>query len=133
MKAVRLNEIYRTYKNEVDFFCAYIVEAHPEDSVGAYRSEFNANQGITIDQPTTVDERADVAEMCVLKLNLEMPMLLDDMTDQINEGYRAAPDRLYLVDADGRIAYRGELGPRGFLPDEWEAAIKSLIGVEVAE
>ncbi len=130
---MRLNEIYRTYKDEVEFFCAYIIEAHPEDSVGgAYRSEGNAKQGITINQPTTIDERADVAEMCALKLNLEMPMLLDDMTDQINEAYRAAPDRLYVVDAEGRIAYRAELGPRGFLPDEWEAAIKAVIGVEIA-
>ena len=129
---MRLNEIYRTYKDDVEFFCAYIIEAHPEDSVGAYRSEFNAKQDIVIDQPTTIDERADVAEMCVLKLNLEIPMLLDDMTDQINEAYVAAPDRLYVVDAEGRIAYRADLGPRGFLPDEWEVAIKAVIGVDVA-
>ena len=65
----------------------------------------NAKLGIVIDQPTTIDQRAEAAEVCVLALNLEMPMLLDDMTNQIEKAYRAWPDRLFVLDAEGRITY----------------------------
>ena len=129
---MRLNEIYRAYKGRIDFYCAYIKEAHPEDSDGGYRSERNAKLGIVIDQPTTIDERADAAEACVLALNLEMPMLLDDMTNQIEEAYRAWPDRLFVLDAEGRITFRSAQGPQGFYPEDWEAAIQNLIGAQTA-
>ena len=129
---MRLNEIYRTYKDRIDFFCAYIKEAHPEDSDGGYRSEQNTKLGIVIDQPTNIDERAEAAEVCVLALNLEMPMLLDDMTNQIETAYRAWPDRLFVLNAEGRITYRSAQGPQGFYPEDWEAAIQGLIGAEAA-
>ncbi len=129
---MRLNEIYNTYKDEIDFYCVYIKEAHPEDSVGGYRTERNAKDGIVFVQPTTIDERAEVAGVCVLRMNLEMPMLLDDMTDQVNEAYRAFPDRLFVIDTDGRVAHASELGPQGFDPDGWEAAIKTLISKRAA-
>ncbi len=129
---MRLNEIYRTYKDRIDFYCTYIKEAHPEDSDGGYRSERNANLGIVIDQPTNIDQRAEAAEVCVLALNLEMPMLLDDMTNQIEKAYRAWPDRLFVLDTEGRITYHSAQGPQGFYPEDWEAAIQRLIGAEEA-
>ena len=129
---MRLNEIYRTYKDRIDFYCAYIKEAHPEDSDGGYRSERNAKIGIVIDQPTTIGERADAAEACVLALNLEMPMLLDDMTNQIEIAYRAWPDRLFVLDASGRVTFRSAQGPQGFYPNEWAAAIEDLVGARTA-
>lgn len=127
-----LNEIYRTYKDRIDFYCVYIKEAHPEDNDGGYRTERNAADGITIDQPTTIEKRAEAAEVCVLSLNLEMPMLLDNMADQVEDAYRAWPDRLFIVDAEGRIAYRSEQGPQGFYPEFWEEAIQKLIGSRAA-
>ena len=129
---MRLNEIYETYRDQIDFYCVYIKEAHPEDSEGGYRSERNTREGITINQPTTIDERADSAEVCVLHLNLKMPMLLDDMTDQVAELYIAWPDRLFVVDGHGRISYRSAMGPQGFLPDEWEAGVKAVLGQKAA-
>jgi hypothetical protein len=121
---VRLNEIYQTYKDDMDFCCVYIKEAHPEDSVGGYRSERNTKDGIFIDQQTEIEDRAEAAEVCVLRLNLEMPMVLDDMTNQVEEAYIAWPDRMFVVDESGVIQYHSALGPHGFLPDEWEQAIK---------
>ena len=78
-------------------------------------------------QPKTDDERADVAEACVLRLNFEMPMLLDDMTNQVDEAYSALPERLYLLDGEGTILYRSEQGPWGFDVDAWLAAIETSI------
>ncbi len=49
--------------------------------------------------------------------------LVDRMDDKVNKAYGAAPDRLYLVGRNGKIAYAGARGPMGFSPDELEKAI----------
>jgi hypothetical protein len=122
-QAGRLNEIYRTYREQVDFYCVYIREAHPEDG---WQVPSNVKQGVVFQQPTTADERAAVAEACLLRLNLEMPMLLDDMDDVADRAYVALPDRLYVVDAAGSVALQSGPGPWGFDVDSWEKAIRSL-------
>ena len=72
-----------------------------------------------------MEERQDVAAVCMTKLALEpMPALVDDMQDTANTLYEAWPDRLYLIGRDGRISYRGGPGPMGLLPDELAAAIE---------
>ena len=124
---MRLNEIYRNYKEKIEFCCIYIREAHPEDSVGGYKTERNRSIGIYFDQPTTIEKRSEIAEVCVLKLNLEMPMYLDDMNDDAEKKYAGWPERLYVIGSDGNIAYAGEMGPMGFDPDSWEGAIRQLI------
>ena len=126
---MRLNEIYERYRDIVQVICVYIKEAHPVDGVGGYRSDFNVDKGIAFDQPKTEDERAAVAH-CLLRLDLRMPMLLDDMTNQAEEKYVAWPDRLFVLDAAGLVTYHSALGPKGFDVDEWEAAIKASSGLE---
>ena len=121
---MRLNEIYRQHQDQANFLCVYIQEAHPEDG---WQTFTNINDDVRFMTPKTIDERADLAEMCVLRLNLEMPMALDHMSDEVDELYRAAPERLYLVDAEGRIAYRGGLGPWDFDVEEWTGEIEKLL------
>ena len=121
---MRLNEIFRNYRDQIEFGCIYIREAHPDDSVGGYRTENNRSIGITYNQPSTIEERGDVAEVCVLDLNLEMPMYLDGMDDDAEKKYAGWPERLYVIGADKKIAYAGEMGPLGFDPNGWEQAIK---------
>lgn len=122
-----MNEIYETYKEQVQFYCVYIREAHPEDNVGGYQTRSNTDEGVVFNQPTTIEERADVAEACMLRLNLKMPMLLDNMANEAEELYVADPERLYVVDKAGNLAYCSEPGPWGFDIDTWEAVIKSLV------
>jgi hypothetical protein len=75
-----------------------------------------------------MDERVEVGEACMLKLSLELPALVDEMDDAVASAYGAMPERLYLIDADGRIAYKGGLGPIGFDPEAWERAIEVTLG-----
>jgi hypothetical protein len=109
----------------VDFFCVYIQEAHPTDG---WQVLPNVNEGVLYAQPKDADARAEIASTCVRRLALEMPTLLDAMTNETDAAYAALPERLYLVDAAGRIAYRGEPGPFGFDPDAWEEAIRRTVG-----
>jgi len=108
----------------VQFVCVYIQEAHPQDG---WQLAMNLEQEIVFHQPTNSNERASVAEACMLHLNFEMPMLLDDATDQVDEKYMALPERLFLIDARGDISWRSEIGPWGFDVAAWVAAIESLL------
>jgi hypothetical protein len=121
---VRLNEIYQNYKDKIEFCCIYIREAHPDDSKGGYRTENNRSIRINFNQPNTIEERGEIAEVCILDLNLEMPMYLDGMDDDAEVKYAGWPERLYVIGPDRCIAYAGDMGPLGFYPDSWEEAIK---------
>ena len=111
----------------MQFWCVYIQEAHPEDG---WRLRMNVDEGIVFKQPRTDGERAEVARACVLGLKLEMPMLLDEITNSVDEAYSALPERLFVLEASGRIAWRSEQGPWGFDVDAFEKAIGAQLGAE---
>ena len=58
---------------------------------------------------------------------MSMPTVIDGVDNKVAWAYGGWPDRLYLIDADGRIAYQGGEGPFGFKPDELGAAIEHLL------
>ncbi len=122
---MRLNEIAAQFKDRVDFYCVYIQEAHPDDG---WQVQQNLDQEIILNAPGNIDERAAIAEVCALRLNLAMPMLLDDMTDQADRLYNALPERLYLIDEAGIVRFKTVAGSRGFEPEAWAAAIAGLVG-----
>jgi len=78
-----------------------------------------------IKDPTSKFERFQVANTCVNDLDISIPCLLDDMKNSTAVAYKGHPDRLYIVGKDGRIAYRGGPGPRGFKPLEMEEALRN--------
>ena len=49
------------------------------------------------------------------------------MDNGVDRAYGASPERLYLIGADGRVVYKGRLGPFFFDPGEWEQAIESHV------
>ena len=87
----------------------------------------NQRAGIKVNQPKTYEERVQVAGDCVKDLKLGIPTLVDDMQNTAQKGYAGWPDRMYVIDAEGKVAYRGEPGPRGFKPADAEAALKKLV------
>ena len=87
----------------------------------------NQRQGVVYAQPSSEDERAEVAEACVLGLDLGMPMVLDDMSNEVDEAYSALPERLYVIDAEGTIVWRSGPGPWGFDLDGFEAALRAQV------
>ena len=114
--------MHATWGDRVDFYVVYIREAHAIDS----RSPSGGGVHPIVEDPRTLLERRQVAVTCLTKLELEgVPALVDDVDDSVNAAYAAWPDRLYLIGADGRIAYHGGRGPFGFLPDELDAAIRA--------
>jgi Ca2+-binding EF-hand superfamily protein len=51
------------------------------------------------------------------------------MDNAVEKAYAGWPDRIYIVGADGAIAYKGGPGPAGFRPHEAEEALRRLLGV----
>ena len=110
--------MYATYKDRVEFLVVYIREAHALD--GHLPMEFGM-----IEDPITDAERQGVAKRCMNDLELPMRAVVDRIDDRVNNAYQGWPERLYLVDRDGKVAYTGGPGPFGFEPDELEAAIQA--------
>ena len=86
----------------------------------------NVKDKVVFASPRNQDERAFVAGSCVRKLGIEVPALLDEFGNSTESAYTAWPDRLYLIDRSGKVAYKSKPGPFGFEPDELKAAIKKL-------
>lgn len=108
------------YRDRAEFLVVYIREAHPEDG---WVVTPNRAEGIRIQDPTTTDEREHVAETCALRLQIRMPVVVDEVDDAIARAYGALPDRLYLIGRGGRVAFRGDPGPFGFRPEALEEAL----------
>jgi hypothetical protein len=116
-----LEELHRRHAEEVEFFVVYIKEAHPEDG---WVLSMNRDEGIAVEDPTSRQERHELAETCALRMKIAMPVLIDGVDNAIASQYGGWPDRLYLIGADGRIAFQGDEGPFGFKPELLEAAIQ---------
>jgi type I thyroxine 5'-deiodinase len=50
--------------------------------------------------------------------------VIDEFGNSTEQAYTGWPDRLYLIDAKGRVAYKSKPGPFGFKADELKAAIE---------
>lgn len=88
----------------------------------------NERAGIRVRDPKSLRERKSVAQTCVKELELSIPCVIDEMDNAVGAAYAAWPDRLYVLDAKGRVALAGESGPRGFDPELVRAWLKREIG-----
>ena len=82
---------------------------------------------LKIAQPSTYGERQQVALTCSAGLSLTIPLLVDDINDTVSQSFDAMPDRMYIINEDGRIAYKGGRGPREFSVPEMQEELKRLI------
>jgi len=87
----------------------------------------NRKEGVVFDQPTTFESRTEIAEACQLGLDISIPMVIDDISNAAEEAYSAWPDRLYIINRDGTIGYKGGMGPQGFHPREMERELKKIL------
>jgi hypothetical protein len=109
----------------VAFYVVYIAEAHPTDE---WQVESNESDGVLLTQHTDFADRKAAAVAMEQALELGIPQLIDGMDDAASEAFSAWPERIYIVGADGAIAYRGGPGPFEFYPDEARAALVELVG-----
>jgi hypothetical protein len=116
--------LHRRYGDRVEFLAIYVREAHPTDG---WRMPANDQAGIAFKQPRELRERTYVAQKCCRALEITMPLLVDGMDDAVGHAYSGMPDRLYVIDRAGTVAYKSGRGPFGFKPGEMEQALAMLL------
>ncbi len=79
--------------------------------------------------PQTVADREETAAMCVVRLAIKLPALVDGIDNRTERAYTGWPDRLYLVGTDGRIRYKSAPGPYGFSTKDLEDALRREVKV----
>jgi len=87
----------------------------------------NDRVGVTLAQPKTLEARYLAASKCCQALHLSMPLLVDTIDDQVNRAYSGFPDRLYLIDRQGKVAYKGGRGPYGYKPRQLEQNLLMML------
>jgi type I thyroxine 5'-deiodinase len=110
--------LYERFSDRAEFLTIYIKEAHPEDE---WQMTINEDQGVCYKQPKTLPERVAIAKDFAQRFDYKIPMVVDPMENPAEEAYAGWPERLYVIDESGTVAYKGRQGPFGFDPDELEA------------
>ena len=103
----------------------YIKEAHPEDE---WQMGVNEEEGVCYLQPTTLAERVAVANAFRADVGYALPLVVDGMDDAADTAFAAWPERLYVIDTAGQIAFKGGVGPFDFDPDALEAFLVGEVG-----
>lgn len=128
-QAGNIEKLYERYRDRAKFFLVYVREAHPTDG---WWMNSNRRVGVEVAQPRTNAERREVAATCQQHLNLDLPFLVDTTDDAVGARYSGMPNRLYLIDREGEIAFKSGRGPFGFRPRQLEQALVLLMADEAA-
>jgi hypothetical protein len=87
----------------------------------------NIKDKVVFASPKDEEERALLAGACVRRLGIDIPAVIDEFGNSTETAYTGWPDRLYLIDASGRIAYKSKPGPFGFKSDELRVAVRKAV------
>ena len=109
------------------FVFIYIREAHPSDDPRPAGRGRGGGGGGTAPQARSAEERHATAAKCVSSLGLTMTTLIDEINNSTAKAYDGWPDRLFVIDRNMKIAFRGDPGPRGLDPDSWKRKLEKVI------
>jgi hypothetical protein len=109
----------------VEFVIVYIKEAHSDDE---WQMESNREGQVVYEQPKTFEARMELAKAFVDRMEVKTPTLVDDIRNTALACYSAWPERIYVIDSGGTIAYKGGMGPFYFKPVELAEFLQSKFG-----
>lgn len=107
----QLNRWFEQEKQAADFRVVYISEAHPSDGRQVPKNE---RDNVLIKTHKSIDDRRAAAKRLRDDLGITIPIVLDGLDDGIAKAFQAWPDRIAIIDRDGKVAYYGRPGPAGF-------------------
>ena len=116
--------MYKRFRDRAQFLFIYIREAHPTDG---WQVPDNQRDGVLYQDPKSAGERQVLACTATDRLKLDMLTLTDTMDNKTEKDYSAWPERLHVVDRQGKIAYKGAPGPGGFKPNELARFLSSFV------
>ncbi|MGN6134968.1 MAG: deiodinase family protein [Aureliella sp.] len=123
-QAGNIEKLAKRYEQRANFYLVYVREAHPSDG---WWMLSNQRVGIDLPQPKDDAGRRAAAATCQKHLDLSIPFLVDTVDDRVGATYSGMPNRLYLIDSRGRVAFKNGRGPFGFHPRQLEQALVLLL------
>jgi hypothetical protein len=118
-------QIYNEYKDRADFLTVYVREAHPTDE---WQMKSNVKDDVCYAQPKTLEQRVAIAQDFTKRYKFPLPFGIDEMGNAADAAYAAWPERLYVIDETGHVAYRGGMGPFNYKPAEVRGWLASKYG-----
>ena len=88
----------------------------------------NVKDDVCYAQPKTLEQRVAIAKDFTSRYKFPLPFGIDDMSNAADSVYSAWPERLYVIDEKGHIAYRGGMGPFHYNPKELRAWLSARYG-----
>ena len=120
-------QIYNDYKDHADFLTIYIREAHPTDEWRMNSNE-KGKDNVCYAQPKSISDRVAIANDFTKRFKYPVPFGIDEMSNAANDAYAAWPERLYIIDENGRVSYKGGNGPFKYDPKEVRAWLAKRYG-----
>jgi hypothetical protein len=129
-----MKALYEAYHDKAVILVVYIREAHPASADQTAESAgWKVIDKTVFYQPKSYDQRRKLAETACSFWELPIPTLVDTMEPSVGVTYDAWPNRLYLIDAQGKLVYRGVRGPAGVNVHEGELELRKLLGITSGE
>ncbi len=124
-EAPNLNKLHVRFKDRATFLLIYLDEGHTSDG---WQVDDNEEDGVLLPAHKSMADRLAAARNSVRSLTIDFPSAVDSFDNATSQAYTAWPDRLYLIDATGRIAWKGRPGPYGFRARALEINLIRLVG-----
>lgn len=102
-----VNELHEQFGDKVNFLMVYIREAHPTDGRVVPNNQF-----VTA-SPKTATERCTLASELDRRIGVDIPIAVDSIDDATSTAYSPWPNRMYILDAEGKIVDAGSAGAQG--------------------
>jgi len=87
----------------------------------------NEKENVVFKDPQQYDERAEIAGTCSINLGIKFPALVDTINNSTERAYTAWPDRLYVIDKEGKVALKSNPGPFGFKADQVRDILSRIV------
>jgi len=122
----KLERLFAEYGDRAKFFLVYLREAHPGSIVSVAQDDKEELQ--KLGQTDDWAARAKHAELCTTTLKLTFPALIDNEQNEVRNAYAGWPSRLMVIGTEGKVAYDGGRGPRGFQAEPLAKWLKEHLG-----
>jgi hypothetical protein len=115
-----LNRVQEQYP-ELNIVVLYVIDAHPSGDCCPYTgtdwlTEDNREADIHVRQPTTQDQRNKLAQRYAQQLELQVPVVIDNMDNAAWNGLNRWPNMAALIGRDGGLlAYQEWLKPEALI------------------
>lgn len=121
-----LNSLYDRYRERAGFLLVYIREAHGDSAHGSssWQSTANERAGISLGDAPDLAQKRSYAAMCLSKLKIHYPAVVDELDDAVEKRWSAFPSRVYVIDRAGRVVFNSVLDQQQFDAAALEAALK---------